>query len=779
VVEKLSEWIISNALAASLLALVALVITLFFRRKPALIHACWLLVLIKLLTPPFFSVPIPKPVMVLPQTAQAISPLEVQVPSQPTEAKPAPAAKVLNPENVDLTELEIADIFELIDLGLYDAEVLPNKTGPSPSPTQAPIAQNKVEPLPVESPAPSRATNSLTTTVIASDSTRIFFSYGTRFINWLVGEWMLLFLAGALAGSGLLLSIVVLRLSRLNRLLRFGEAAGESVQMEFARLCQEFGLRQQPELMLVPGRVGPLLWQSWNKAFIILPLGLVERMTPGELRTVLAHELTHYRRGDHLWRYLELTALLLYWWLPFAWLASRRLRQAEEECCDAGVVESLPELAGSYASALVRSLSFATEPRSPCPLLTSGMGPVNLLKRRLNMMREKVQRRLGLRGWLMLLAVAGVILPVGFTWASDDDPPPLPRRPEARQDRPRRDPGERGERGRAERSNPDDDDLPPLPDRPGRAATPRPPAQPMYPQGPTVAAPATPMTPPAGMSFGGSMGMMGGDAGGELRNNAEMAVKQAELEIRLRRVKVKQAEAELNYSEADLKRIDKARQQGTAPESEVMVGRSRVEMSRTNVELAQIEVERAGLGLEQAHRRLQTISRRESSGRAGMGGMMSAPAGASIMPAQPGMAPSGGGRAGAAPAIQGLPGAGGPPGGFGGGQFGPGAGGPPGSDSGPGVGFGRGEGSGRGFQGGGGFGGGSGLPAAGAARSRPRSERGERSETIPPAERGDDADPRDRVIEQLERQLRDLKRQLEELRKNKRDGADEPSPRRQ
>ena len=37
------------------------------------------------------------------------------------------------------------------------------------------------------------------------------------------------------------------------------------------------------------------------------------------------------------------------------------------------------------------------------------------------------------------------------------------------------------------------------------------------------------------------------------------------------------------------------------------------------------------------------------------------------------------------------------------------------------------------------------------------------------AERGDNADPRDRVIEQLEKQLRDLRRQLEELRKNRPD----------
>lgn len=764
-VEKLSEWIISNALAASVLALVALAVSLVCRRKPALVHACWLLVLIKLLTPPLFTVPIPKLITTASQITEKVSQPEQPKTSQPIEVARVPTPKGPNVEVVDLSEMEVADIFELIDLGLYGVDPVPEKTLPSLPPSQAQATEKKDQPLPAESPALENVTARPMIFAAGSSFIGQFSSYGRLALNWLANEWIRVFLTAALAGSGLLLIFVWVRIHRLSRLLRFGETAPETVQAELTKLCQEFGLRQKPELVLVAGRVGPLLWQGWTKPFIVLPLGLIERITPAELRTVLAHELTHYRRGDHLWRYLELSALLFYWWLPFAWLASRRLRQAEEECCDAGVVASLPELAGSYASALVRSLTFATEPSSPCPSLTSGMGPVNLLKRRLNMMREKVQRRLGVRAWLMLLAIAGVILPVGFTWASDDDPAPLPRRSEARQDRPRRESAERGERGRAERSNPDDDDPPPVPDRPGR--TPRLPALPQAPSG--VTSPITPV-PATGMAFGGgmSMGMMGGDAGGELRHNAEIAVKQAELEVRLRQVKMKQAESEVKYLQADLQRLEKSRP--SVSESEVMVARSRVEMSRTNVELAQIEVERAGLGLEQAKHRLETISRRESSGRpgmAGMGGMMSTPAVGvpSIQP--PGNAPPAGGGRGGSPV------GGGPPGGFGAGQFGPGAGGLGGGDAGPGAGFGRGEGSGRGFQGGGGgggFGGGPGIPGAGAVRNRARGERSERGDAIPPADRGDNADPRDRVIQELEHQLKDLRQQLDELRKRRPDG---------
>ena len=69
---------LSNALVATLLAVVALAVTLAFRR-PALAHAAWMLVLLKLLTPPLFTVPIdlPRPPQIT--TESAITPAIAQV----------------------------------------------------------------------------------------------------------------------------------------------------------------------------------------------------------------------------------------------------------------------------------------------------------------------------------------------------------------------------------------------------------------------------------------------------------------------------------------------------------------------------------------------------------------------------------------------------------------------------------------------------------------------------------------------------------------------------
>src|SRR5688572_10199920 len=56
--DHLLQIILSNTLFAAILALAALAISRTFRR-PALAHALWLLVLLKLITPPLFNIPLP------------------------------------------------------------------------------------------------------------------------------------------------------------------------------------------------------------------------------------------------------------------------------------------------------------------------------------------------------------------------------------------------------------------------------------------------------------------------------------------------------------------------------------------------------------------------------------------------------------------------------------------------------------------------------------------------------------------------------------------------
>ena len=141
------------------------------------------------------------------------------------------------------------------------------------------------------------------------------------------------------------------------------------------------------------------------------------------MATLLAHELAHVRRlrplgalgrvGDV--RPVLVVSRCLMW-------VRRRLRAAEEECCDAWVVGELPASATGYARALLETVDFLSVARPALPPVASGAGHVEDIKRRLLMIvRGATPRKLSLAGKLTVLALL-LLLPLVPTPATSAGP---------------------------------------------------------------------------------------------------------------------------------------------------------------------------------------------------------------------------------------------------------------------------------------------------------------------------------------------------------------------
>jgi len=95
------------------------------------------------------------------------------------------------------------------------------------------------------------------------------------------------------------------------------------------------------------------------------------------------------------------------------WYARRELREAEEQCCDAWVVSTLPGTGRTYASALLDTLDFLSTTQAAVPPLASGLGQIADLKRRLTMiMQGNTPRSLTWPGCLAIVALGLLILPM-------------------------------------------------------------------------------------------------------------------------------------------------------------------------------------------------------------------------------------------------------------------------------------------------------------------------------------------------------------------------------
>ncbi len=205
----------------------------------------------------------------------------------------------------------------------------------------------------------------------------------------------------------------------------------EYLAARVAELAQAAGVGVSPRVIVVDGIVSPMLWGLGENARLIFPAQLVKRLSPGKLDTLLLHELAHFARKDHWLRALELAACVVCWWNPLVWCARREIERAEEECCDAWVVERQNGVRHPYAEALLTTVDFLCERRPAMPPAACGIGDADVLRGRLTqIMRGEAAARLSRRGQALVLG-AGLLLSLlqPALWAtssvSETAPPPV------------------------------------------------------------------------------------------------------------------------------------------------------------------------------------------------------------------------------------------------------------------------------------------------------------------------------------------------------------------
>jgi beta-lactamase regulating signal transducer with metallopeptidase domain len=240
---------------------------------------------------------------------------------------------------------------------------------------------------------------------------------------WQAENWLLVLLGLWAAGSLVWFGVTLVQVGQFERLLRYAQRAPEELQAEAQRIAGQLGLRRCPPVWLVPGAVSPMVWAAGRAPRVLFPGRLLGALNEEQRATLLVHELAHVRRGDPWVRLVEWLVLGLYWWHPVAWWARRELREAEEQCCDAWVVWACEGAGRTYALALVQTVAFFSQARSPLPVAASGIGPVPRLRRRLTMiMRAKTPKSLSWAGWLGVFSLALVLLPLAPVQGQQPEP---------------------------------------------------------------------------------------------------------------------------------------------------------------------------------------------------------------------------------------------------------------------------------------------------------------------------------------------------------------------
>jgi beta-lactamase regulating signal transducer with metallopeptidase domain len=587
-VETVLTFLLANAILAAALVVVILPVV-WLSRRPAFAHKAWVLVLLKLVTPALLIVPI-----AWPRSEGNAAQTEPLVMDLDQAATPNGGVRLLNIVPPDADNEFVGDArwadrdeplprdvqagggatVELIDF----PRAIPEHTAGTSSPVAGsqPLVKEKLR-------AP-----------------------GTEFR---VGSAIfVLWLSGALGWWGL----AAYRVWRFHRLLLAAAIpASEEVRAQAITLARRLGLRQVPRVEQMDAEVPPMVWALFGRPRVLLPHRLWRQLEDFQRTAVLTHELAHLRRGDHWVRRLELVVLGLYWWFPLAWWLRGRVEQAEEACCDAWVLWALPGRSTDYAEALVETVEYLSQPMRP--LLASGAGRAEGLKRRLTMILQRPPaRRLSWVALVALFALAALILPWRPGLAEDpkkSDPPPTAPSGGAPATSPAPAGGDTTP-GAPTGSAPATAPVTPPPGAPmsGETAPARPPTT----GGPASAprsTPGSPGAPPGAAPSGPGMGSMMPPGMPRAVSPTEIQQLRDEVELLEAQRETKRAQLEaavvtLRGAQRQLDSITPLHKSGAASEGDLLSARTQVETAQAQVEVRKAELKEHEVKLTQAKRRL-------------------------------------------------------------------------------------------------------------------------------------------------------------------------------
>jgi len=138
---------------------------------------------------------------------------------------------------------------------------------------------------------------------------------------------------------------------------------------------------------------------------LVLPEGLVERLSPEQLRALIAHERCHIRCHDNLTGAIHMVVESIFWFHPVVWWIERRLIDERERACDEDVLSS-----GShpqdYAEGILEVCRQSVGLRLAC---VAGVSGANLRARVEAIMRNEIGRPMTRgRRWALALLVSAI-----------------------------------------------------------------------------------------------------------------------------------------------------------------------------------------------------------------------------------------------------------------------------------------------------------------------------------------------------------------------------------
>jgi beta-lactamase regulating signal transducer with metallopeptidase domain len=220
-------------------------------------------------------------------------------------------------------------------------------------------------------------------------------------------------LAGAAIG---MLYLLILHSALRLKIRRNAAPPSERLLALFDEVRGELGIRTDIKLVCQYEYGTPAL--MFPKT-VLMPIGTLVAMDDEQVRFALRHELTHFRRGDHIVSLLLSALNAVYWFNPVVWIAFGQIRADMEAACDSAVVRRFDGAQRSRYASLIVSLFARPERRRLALGMAQGASRKAVEQRIRGIFTEGGSRR---EAKVVSAALAAALLFACFTTACQPTP---------------------------------------------------------------------------------------------------------------------------------------------------------------------------------------------------------------------------------------------------------------------------------------------------------------------------------------------------------------------
>jgi len=246
--------------------------------------------------------------------------------------------------------------------------------------------------------------------------TRQFVDYFDAHASLIVTIWFIIFMARCVKILSGLVHIQRIRHYKTNPVSDFW---AERIKALAQRLnIKKHILLLESALIKVPAVVGFL------KPTILVPIGLLNKLSQEEVESILMHELAHIRRKDYLFNLLQCFIDIIFFFNPAVLWISSLIRNERENCCD-DIAVNETKSKKQFIQALVSFHQYnAAAPKYAMPFAARKTKLVDRVKRLVNNNNSSLNpgEKIVLVGCLIIFAIAFVTVSNGQTDNSKKKP---------------------------------------------------------------------------------------------------------------------------------------------------------------------------------------------------------------------------------------------------------------------------------------------------------------------------------------------------------------------